>query len=359
MGAREERIIKRSVLTLSMVFISVDGGATKTFSVLYDDNGNIISIGVRGSSNYRNVGVEEASRSIWESITEAIDHSEYSLKDVDFYTFALAGVKDSDISTSIIDGFISKYGIKGKYELLNDGEAGFRSRFPDSDGIIVAPGTGMIAYGKYGNLFERCSGWGWFIGDEGGAFYIGRRAIQESAKMADGRSAFPDNMLLQAILDKFNVQDPRRLVNEIYKDKMDIRGIASLATLVWENSKKGDEAAISILKESAREAATCAIALKKKFKGANIPVSGYGGVYRSGEIYWNTFVSEITKRYPDTEFKKPLLGYHAVLGSMQIVMEKHGILIDGKKIDELAKILDRKVSELPSDESSKYLMMRH
>jgi Predicted N-acetylglucosamine kinase len=221
-----------------MVFISVDGGATKTFAVLYDDAGKIESIGVRGSSNYRNVGVEMASNNISEAMDEAIRNSSYSFHDINFFTFALAGVKDSDVSTSIIDGFISKYGIQGKYELLNDGEAGFKCRFPEEDGVIVAPGTGMIAYGKHGKTFERCSGWGWFIGDEGGGFYIGKRAIQESAKMADGRSKFSDHMLLETLMDRFNVKDPRRLVNEIYKERIDIRGIASIATLVWENDKK-------------------------------------------------------------------------------------------------------------------------
>ncbi len=340
-----------------MVFISVDGGATKTFSVLYDDSGKIISIGVRGSSNYRNIGIEEASKSIRGAMDEAIEHSSYSFKDIDYFTFALAGVKDSDISTSIINGFISKYGITGKYELLNDGEAGFKCRFPKGDGIIVAPGTGMISYGKYGGQFERCSGWGWFIGDEGGGFYIGKRAIQESAKLADGRSEFPDSNLLNTIMNRFKVEEPRRLVNEIYREKMDIRGIASIATLVWENSKKGDPACISILKEAAREAAICAIALKKKFNGSNIPVSGYGGVYRSGELYWNTFVREIKEKYPETEFRKPLLGYHAVLGSIQIVLEKHGVSMDSEEMDALASVLNRKVAELPEKERAEYLMM--
>ena len=38
------------------------------------------------------------------------------------------------------------------------------------------------------------SGWGWFIGDEGGGFYIGRKALQETAKLEDGRSAYNSDL---------------------------------------------------------------------------------------------------------------------------------------------------------------------
>ncbi|MEM4100772.1 MAG: hypothetical protein QXI08_04885 [Thermoplasmata archaeon] len=40
-----------------MHFISVDGGATKTISVLYNDNFEIESIGISGPTNFRTVGI--------------------------------------------------------------------------------------------------------------------------------------------------------------------------------------------------------------------------------------------------------------------------------------------------------------
>ncbi len=338
-----------------MVFLSVDGGATKTIAIIYDIKGKILGTGLSSSSNYRNIGVEHARSSISRALGESLERSGYKIEDIEYSTFALAGVKDSNKSTQIIDEFISSYKLRGKYELLNDGEAGFRCRFPHGDGIIAAPGTGMISYGKKGGTMERCSGWGWFIGDEGGAFYIGRRAIQEAAKTADGRT---DNQgLLKMILDKFNVKEPRMLVNEIYGEKIDVRNIASIASLVSKLANNGDIISKKLLEESSKEAALCVKGLIRKMKFNDVRVSGYGGVFRSGEIYWNTFKNEILQEFPTTKFKNPLLGYHAVLGSMQIVLEKMGVQIGEEEVETLSQELTSLVMKLPKEELKDFLMV--
>ncbi|MGC8985542.1 MAG: hypothetical protein ACP5JM_02525 [Thermoplasmata archaeon] len=40
-----------------MKFLSVDGGATKTISVVYDDSFEIYSAGVSGPTNFRTAGM--------------------------------------------------------------------------------------------------------------------------------------------------------------------------------------------------------------------------------------------------------------------------------------------------------------
>lgn len=338
-----------------MAFLSVDGGATKTVAIIYDYSGDIISTGLASSSNYRNVGVIVAKKNIERAINESLKRGGKSIEDIEFSTFALAGVKDSDQSTKIISDFVSSIELNSNFELLNDGEAGFKCRFPIGDGIVVAPGTGMIAYGKKEEKMDRCSGWGWFIGDEGGAFYIGRRAIQEAAKEADGRSK--NKSILPMIMKKFKVEEPRKIVNHIYNEHVDIREIASIAALVSNAANKGDTTSKIILKEAAKEAALCATALIKNMKFNEITVSGYGGVYRSGELYWSTLRDEVLKTYPNINFKEPLMGYHAVLGSLQIVLDKHGKQMDDKQIDVLSKKLTSKIMEMPSEELREFLLI--
>jgi N-acetylglucosamine kinase-like BadF-type ATPase len=308
-----------------MFFVSVDGGATKTIAVCYDDNGRIHGIGVSGPSNFRNIGIEETGKNLEVAIKRALERSHLDSNNISKYSFALAGVKDSARSTDIINGMVRHLSISAPFVLLNDGEAGFNCRFPGTDGIIAAPGTGMIAYARHGDIFGRTSGWGWFIGDEGGAFYTARRAIEECAKSYDGRLNV-DSQLPEALMEYFHVDEPRKLVNEIYSDRIDIRGIAKFTTIISKLSQRGDDLSSRLIRESAFETANSVIALKKMyFSDTDAVFSGYGGVFRAGELYWKTVLSRVENEFPDMNHKPPLFGYHAVLGSIYLTLKDMGI----------------------------------
>ncbi len=303
-----------------MIFVSIDGGATKTLAACYSEDGTILGIGVSGPSNFRNVGITKAKANLFQAVTRSLERSGIERNNVSQYSFALAGVKDSKKSTEIIEAFIHEMQLGKNILVLNDGEAGFNCRFPGMDGIVAAPGTGMIAYGRRGNVFERSSGWGWFLGDEGGAFYTAKRALQESSKIFDRRSE-SNSRLPEAILDYFGVQEARQLVNEVYTEPINIRRIAAFTKIISDYANQGDDLAISLLKESAREAASCVIALKKVvFPDRGIEFSGYGGVYRAGKIYWDTLKDTVVNTYPGMKFKRPLFGYHAVIGSIYLLL---------------------------------------
>ncbi|MEM0321928.1 MAG: BadF/BadG/BcrA/BcrD ATPase family protein, partial [Thermoprotei archaeon] len=307
-----------------MFFVSVDGGATKTVAVCYDSQGHVLGVGVGGPSNFRNVGVEEAKANVVEGVFACLRRAALRIGEVERVTFALAGVKDSAKSTAMVDGFVRELGLNKPYTLLNDGEAGFNCRFFRRDGVIVAAGTGMVAYARVGGVMKRSSGWGWLIGDEGGAFYIGRRALQLAAKLADGRVE-EQTRLLEAVERFFSVDDPRRIVDEVYTAPLNIRRIALLAREVSSLARLGDQTAKNLIVEAAHEAALNIIALKKGFPGHNLPVSGYGGVFMAGQPYWETIKRDVDAVYPGTEYLKPLYGYHAVLGSIYMTLEEMGV----------------------------------
>lgn len=337
-----------------MAYVSVDGGATKTLAACYDNEGQILGVAANGPSNFRNIGTDNAATNIREAVLASLDRSGVERNEVEKITFALAGVKDSRKSTEIIDAFIQKLELELPYTLLNDGEAGYNCRFFREDGIIAAPGTGMIAYGKSGNGFERASGWGWLIGDEGGAFYIGRRSLQEAAKIADGRT-MGESEFLSRLMEFFGVTEPRQLVNEVYTNPLNIRKIASTARIISELASSGDEKAMELLHEAATEAGMCVISLKRIFSNNLLEVSGYGGVYRAGALYWNKLKETVLDAYPDTKFRNPLYGYHAVLGSIYLVLEENRKgEIDTKSIEGE---FNRKIEELPAEEKANYLFM--
>lgn len=340
-----------------MLFLSVDGGATKTLAACYSEDGTILGVGAAGPSNFRNIGVAAARSNLESAVRRSLERASAKQQDIKQYTFALAGVKDSQKSTEIIESFVSEMRLGKNVTVLNDGEAGFNCRFPGTDGIIAAPGTGMIAYGRRGEIFDRASGWGWFIGDEGGAFYTARRAIQESAKILDGRREI-NTRVPETLMQFFGVSEPRQLVNVIYKDPLDIRTIASFAKELSPLAGIGDTLAAEILQESAAEAARCIIAIKKRlFSDIEVQYSGYGGVYRSGEIYWKTLVKTVNEAFPGMQALKPLFGYHAVLGSIYLVLKSAGKSAEFDLEREIAD-LDKHINGLSAEEKEKYLFIK-
>ncbi len=339
-----------------MFFQSVDGGATKTLSAIYDDNFNIYGVGVGGSSNFRNVGLSNFKRNLTRAVKEA-EIKSGNIK-VSKITFALAGIKDSEASTKLISELVGRIIKSENLEFYNDGEAGFFSRFPEDDGIIVAPGTGMVSYGKVNDRVERSSGWGWLLDDEGGAFYIGRRALQEIVKIMDRRNKM-DTDLITIIKDYFSIENDRDIINKIYKNKIDIREIATVASLVSKEAKNKDELANQLMTEAAVETAKAAFATFIKLGyPENITISGYGGVLRSGEWYWDMIKTEMNKMGYKFRFKEPFFGYEAIIGSIIMTYKKLNISVDDNDITRLRNRLDKLIADtLTPEEKKKYLFI--
>ena len=136
---------------------------------------------------------------------------------------------------------------------------------------------------------------------------------------------------------------------------MDIRTIASLSTIVSQMANSGDDLSKHIIQEAAIEASLCAISLYKRLNYKNVTVSGYGGVYRSGDLYWKTLTNNIKEKLDNISFKYPLYGYHAVIGS--IIMSRYigGYDVDENDIEKLKEQIDKLVSQLPGSIKKKYL----
>ena len=339
------------------VYLAVDGGATKTFSVIYNGEMQVLGIGVAGPSNYRNIGEALAIDNINKSAVQALRMAATEPDHLTYATFAIAGVKDSDITTKIVNNLILRSRINCPYSLYNDGEAGFFSRFLSSDGIIIAPGTGMIAYSRFNGVMERASGWGWLIGDEGGAFYIGKTAINLFAKFSDGRVP-ADNEFMDMIREQFAITNDRDLVNKVYGERVDVKRVAALAHEVSVLSHLGNANAIRILKNAAREAALCGIALYLRLSTDDeITFSGYGGVYQSGKIYWDTLTSVIRKRVNKARFKSPLPGYQAVSGSILMHLAQIGTTVDEQDLQKIIYQIDQLIPQIPERDRKDHLFM--
>src|SRR3989449_7622097 len=87
-----------------------------------------------------------------------------------------------------LEAALVQTGLAQRVRVMADAEIALSTAFADGTGIIVSAGTGSIAYARdpAGQL-HRAGGYGWQLGDEGGGYWLGRRALGVAARAPDGR----------------------------------------------------------------------------------------------------------------------------------------------------------------------------
>jgi len=119
-----------------------------------------------------------------------------------------------------------------------------------AQGIGVISGTGAIAVGAdaKGN-FMAAGGWGWVLGDDGGASAIVREATKAALYARD--EGKPDDGLLSALVSDYGVADAERLTRKV-NDEPTMDNWASHAPAVFAAADAGSELAIKVIETGAR-----------------------------------------------------------------------------------------------------------
>lgn len=233
--------------------LAVEGGGTKTNSVIADENGNIIAKSTTGPSNFLIVGFEKACENIIQGLQDCINNSKINNSDLKVAMLGLTGagrkLDQDNMRKAFKDYSVSKGFTFNSIIVDSDARISLEAAFPNKPGMILISGTGSIMFGKdgQGNLY-RVGGWGRILGDEGSGFYIGKKGLISSIKQIDGRGE--KTLLFDLISEKYNLNSLETIIKSIYTDNFDI---AKIAPLVFEAAEKDDKIAKEILNEAADE----------------------------------------------------------------------------------------------------------
>lgn len=233
--------------------LAVEGGGTKTNSVIADENGNIIAKSTTGPSNFLIVGFEKACENIIQGLQDCINNSKINNSDLKVAMLGLTGAGrklDQDNMRKAFKDYSTSKGFTFNSIIVDsDARISLEAAFPNKPGMILISGTGSIMFGKdgQGNLY-RVGGWGRILGDEGSGFYIGKKGLISSIKQIDGRGE--KTLLFDLISEKYNLNSLETIIKSIYTDNFDI---AKIAPLVFEAAEKDDKIAKEILNEAADE----------------------------------------------------------------------------------------------------------
>jgi len=133
------------------------------------------------------------------------------------------------------------------------------------------------------NEIIRCGGWGYTVGDEASAYWIGKKTIALFSKESDGR--VEKSALYNLIKTNLGLNRDAEIISYINdKIKGDRSEIAKLARICSEAANLGDKGAVAIFNEAAKEITEMIKTLLKNYNDEYVKVSYTGGVFKSGDL---------------------------------------------------------------------------
>ena len=164
-------------------YLGIDGGGTKTTCAVGDD-AHLLASATAGPCNIVRVGESEARQSLLHSIRQACAAAGIAPAEVAHTCVGGSGAARPELA-AIVRSIVAEI-IPTPIDVVGDIQIALEAAFDAGPGVIVIGGTGSIAYGRNAQgKTARAGGWGFAIGDEGSAHWIGRAAVSAVLRASD------------------------------------------------------------------------------------------------------------------------------------------------------------------------------
>jgi len=175
---------------------------------------------------------------------------------------------------------IAAAGIAERVDVRGDIEVALAAAFDNAPGILINAGTGSIAYARTADgRLHRAGGHGWQLGDEGGGYWLGRRALAAAARAHDGLEE--SSTLLERLLVAHGLQTFDDLIR--WTATATPAQVAALAPHVLNAAREGEIVAQRIVADAAVELGQLVRVLTRHFSGKEpIKIATTGGLLRPG-----------------------------------------------------------------------------
>ncbi|MDY6897842.1 MAG: BadF/BadG/BcrA/BcrD ATPase family protein, partial [Cyanobacteriota bacterium] len=165
-------------------------------------------------------------------------------------------------------------------------------------GIVVSVGTGSIVFGRnHQGKTKRVGGWGYILGDEGGAYQIAVAGMNAALKAYDGRGIYTS--LIEDFKSHFGLTNIEELIEIVYRRGLDVKEIAALAPIVDNAAFLGDEVANQIIDDAVDELVKATVTVINGIfvKGEFFEIVTTGSVWKGKSQMWEKFVSCINRDF--------------------------------------------------------------
>ena len=284
-------------------YLGIDGGGTKTTCVVGDES-KTLATATAGPSNIVRVGEARARESLQQAVRQACASAGITPVQVKRTCVGGSGAGRPELAASMHS--ILAEVLSSPIDVVGDMEIALEAAFGTGAGVIVIAGTGSIAYGRdqNGNA-ARAGGWGFAIGDEGSAHWIGREVVRAVLRASDevlNQSEFSGNKLAAELSKTWGVKSMAELA--YVANSVPPPDFASLFPAI---AASQDDLVLPVLSSAGLELArVAAIVIRRLFSGevrnevktvpvAMISVAMIGSVFRHADRTTESFYNELRR----------------------------------------------------------------
>ncbi|HEV2114744.1 MAG TPA: BadF/BadG/BcrA/BcrD ATPase family protein [Terriglobales bacterium] len=283
-------------------FLGIDGGGSKTTCLLGDDH-TVLATATAAGSNPIRVGEERSRQALQATVRESCASANVQPSQVAQTCIGMAGGARPQIEKQVRAVLAELVG--GEIEVVGDMAIALEAAFRGGPGLIVAAGTGSIAYGRnQRGETARAGGWGFAISDEGSGHWIGRAAVSAAMRAHD---LGENTVLISSIMNTWHLgsrDDVVRAANAIPPPDF-----AELLPQVLAAATGGDSRANEILTQAATELAQLArIVADRLWPGLQaFPVAFAGGVFQNSLLVRQVFSNSLRSLHPQAEIESKVV----------------------------------------------------
>jgi N-acetylglucosamine kinase-like BadF-type ATPase len=291
-----------------MRILAIDGGGTQTRSAVFDQGGNLLGLGIAGSSNHIIDSIETVAEALRSSIGDALRSASVDPAQIHVVCAGTAGISPDGGGSQPILKVLSEILPSSRLLVLGDMVIALYGAHLCDRGAVVIAGTGSVAYASDGEgRFKKSGGWGHIIGDEGSGYEIAKEAMRAALRAYEGQGE--ETALVSILCNVLKLSNLCEVIDLVYKRWLDRSWFASLSKVVYEAALQGDKIALRIFQDAAEKLARMAINAVKGISplDMNIPISYAGSVFRARRFILKPMKEYIAKQLTHAKVVDPIL----------------------------------------------------
>ncbi|MBX3069375.1 MAG: hypothetical protein KF883_02605 [Thermomicrobiales bacterium] len=290
------------------LLLAIDGGQTSTKAMVATVDGTILGSGAGNPTvHYLSEGGVDKNRvAVQGAMRAALAESGADGAQVVAVGMGSTGVDPLGEEIPAIHDIIHEIAPDATIAVVTDTYTNLMGASGGEPGVVVIAGGGAIGFGITADGQTAVSnGFGYWIGDEGSAFWIGMRAIDVACRASDRRDR--PTALEQIVLEHFGLEVMRKLPRIVYRAGFERQEISFLAPKVAAVARQGDPSAIAIYRQAAHELALTAAGVLRQLHqpGDRAIVYPTGGVFANDDLMRAPFEAHLADLWPSADVRSP------------------------------------------------------